>query len=143
MSNLTQVFVAPGKENLSLNIPPSPWHYERWVNIPSRYWEVIIDYSKSIDLELSEKLNMSSFSNKNDGEFDYVYICPEELNFLLDFIEKIMLSIEKSKKLIHSKSTDEMPDVYENIEYIRMLEAVSAVFRESVNQRLPYRAWIE
>jgi len=40
-------------------------------------------------------------------------------------------------------ATDEVPDRYSNEEHVHMLNAVSAVLRESIRLGQPFRAWSE
>ena len=142
MNQLWQIFVAPENESKSLSIESSPWHEDRDVKIPRRHWELIIDYAKSIDTNLAQKLDFYSFATQSDDENDYVYIDFQELEKLVEFIAKLRQIIQDSKP-IHPEATEELPDLYENSEYARMLEAVSAVFQESLNINEPFRAWIE
>ncbi|NEQ33722.1 MAG: hypothetical protein F6K04_22445 [Leptolyngbya sp. SIO4C5] len=140
MNRLWQVFVSPGDENKPLPLEPSPWHDDRYVNIPRGHWELIIDYAKSIDVDLAEKLNFYSFSTEQNN--DYVHFDSQELKKLVKFITHLSQVIQSAEP-IHPKATEELPDIYENSEYVRMLEAVSAVFQEALDYGEAFRAWIE
>ncbi|AFZ26214.1 hypothetical protein Cylst_4108 [Cylindrospermum stagnale PCC 7417] len=142
MNKFWQFFVAPGDEDTSLPIASSPWHNGRCVTLPRGHWELIIDYAKSINSEYSDKLNFYSFATNNDDENNFVYYEQSELDELIKFIFDLQQSINASEP-IHPEATEELPDLYENSEYVRMLEAVSAVFQEALNLREPFHAWIE
>lgn len=140
MNKLWQIFVAPGDDNEKLPIEPSPWHDDRDVSIPRGHWELIMDYAKSVDPELGKKLDIYSFS---DDENDFYVDCNhQELEQIIPLLKRLSNLIQSSES-IHPEATEELPDVYENCEYVRMLEAVNAVFQEAVKYNMPFQAWIE
>jgi|SRR6476661_10187962 len=136
-----QVFVAPGEETDQLLIEPSPWHDERWVRIPKEHWNLILCFAESLDQDKAEKLDAYSWAADNN-EYDNIYASTEELEQLLVFIEELSRKIELADPLV-PEATEEVPDEYVNEEHMRMLNAVAAVFRESIRLRQPFRAWVE
>jgi hypothetical protein len=136
-----QVFVAPGEETDELLIEPSPWHDERWVHIPKEHWNLILHFAESLDQDKAEKLDAYSWAADNN-EYNNIYVSKEELEQLLVFIEELSRKIELADPLV-PEATEEVPDEYVNEEHVRMLNAVAAVFRESIRLRQPFRAWVD
>jgi hypothetical protein len=136
-----QVFVAPGEETDELLIEPSPWHDERWVHIPKEHWNLILHFAESLDQDKAEKLDAYSWAADNN-EYNNIYLSKEELEQLLVFIEELSRKIELADPLV-PEATEEVPDEYVNEEHVRMLNAVAAVFRESIRLRQPFRAWVD
>jgi hypothetical protein len=136
-----QVFVAPGEETDQLPIEPSPWHDERWVRIPKEHWNLILGFGESLDQDKAEKLDAYSWAADNN-EYDNIYASTEELEQLLVFIEELSRKIELADPLV-PEATEEVPEEYVNEEHMRMLNAVAAVFRESIRLRQPFRAWVD
>lgn len=135
-----QVFVAPGEETDELLIEPSPWHDERWVHIPKEHWNLILHFAESLDQDKAEKLDAYSWAADNN-EYNNIYVSKEELEQLLVFIEELSRKIELADPLV-PEATEEVPDKYVNEEHIRMLNAVAAVFRESIRLQQPFRVWV-
>jgi hypothetical protein len=54
----------------------------------------------------------------------------------------LAVEIEHAEPLV-PKATDEIPDRFINEEHVRMLNAVTAVIRESMRLNQPFRAWRE
>jgi hypothetical protein len=73
---------------------------------------------------------------------DYVDCSHEELEQVLQFVDRLSREIERAEPLV-PVATDEVPDRYPNEEHVRMLNAVAAVFRESMRVGQPFRAWSE
>lgn len=136
-----QVFVAPGEETDPLPIESSPWHDERWVHIPKEHWNLILSFAKSLDSDKAEKLDVYSWATDNN-EYDYIYASAEELESLLVFMKELGRKIELAEPLV-PEATEEVPDEYVNEEHVRMLNAVAAVFQESIRLRQPFRAWVD
>jgi hypothetical protein len=136
-----QIFVAPGEELDPLPIASSPWHDERWVRIPKEHWSVILDFAASFSQNIAEKLDACTWAADNN-ENDIIDISQEDTNVLVEFLENLRHEIEISAPLM-PEATDEVPDAFVNEEYVRMLDAVVAVFRESCRQKKPFRAWVE
>ena len=141
MKRSWQIFVAPGEDSQQLPIDSSPWHDERWVNIPLEHWELILDFADTIDSLNAQKLRSLSFPNE-ENEYSYIYVSLELLKEILLFMEKLADKIKKASPLV-PYPTEEIPDEYTNEEHIRMLNAVGAVFQETIKLKQPFRAWRE
>jgi late competence protein required for DNA uptake (superfamily II DNA/RNA helicase) len=136
-----QIFVAPGDDADLLPIPNSPWHHGRWVRIPKEHWELITDFAHQLDSEKNQKLLSYSLAEDNN-EDDYIYVSVPELQSIIEFMKSLSHEIENAAPLV-PYATEHIPDEYGNEEHVRMLEAVVAVFQESVSRKAPFRAWIE
>ena len=136
-----QVFVAPGEETDQLPIEPSPWHDERWVRIPKEHWSLILSFAESLNQDKAEKLDAYSWATDNN-EYNYIYVSTQELESLLVFMEELGRKIELADPLV-PEATEEVPDEYVNEEHVRMLNAVAAVFQESIRLHQPFRAWVD
>jgi hypothetical protein len=141
MSRRWQKFVAPGPENEELPTDPSPWHSGRWARVPQEHWDLIIDFAERLDPDKSNMLRALSWA-VDDNEMDYIDISAEDLTALLPFLTQLAVEIEHAEPLV-PKATDEIPDRFINEEHVRMLNAVTAVIRESMRLNQPFRAWRE
>lgn len=141
MSRPWQKFVAPGFEGQPLPISPSPWHSGRWVRLPQEHWELILDFATNLDAACAAKLRSVSWAN-DDNDMDYIYVSSNELESLLLFLSRLADEIKCAEPLV-SDVTDEIADIYPNEEHVCMLQAVAAVFSESIEIDQPFRAWNE
>lgn len=136
-----QIFAAPGEETEELPIPPSPWHIERWARLPQEHWLLMLNFAKQYNQQYAERLRYLSAARDGNKE-DEVYASKEELAELVVFLEQLSFYILQSEPLI-SFATEEILDEYDNPEHIRMLQAVIAVFKESIRQEKPFCAWLD
>jgi hypothetical protein len=136
-----QMFVAPGEENDELPIAASPWHDERWVRIPKEHWGLILDFATNFDQLQAQRLDACSWAADNNT-LDYIQISIDELKQLVIFMEGLIYELSKADSLVPN-ATEEIPDALENEEHMRMLEAVIAVFKETIRLEEPFRAWVD
>lgn len=140
MSRPWQIFAAPGEDAEDLPIPPSPWHIERWAKLPQEHWWLILDVAARYHAGYARRLHeLSSGSNANDQ--DEIIVARAELAVLIDFLDQIAAIVAVADPLV-PYPTDDIPDAYYNTEHVRMIQAVIAVFQESIRLGSPYRVWI-
>lgn len=136
-----QIFVAPGPEEMALPTAPSPWVDERWAQIPREHWRLILSFAERLSFEDARLLEALSYAVDFNKE-DLVRAPLEQIERAVDFLDRLRSLILASEPLVPN-STDDIPDAYENEEHVRMVEAVAAVFRESLRLEQPFRAWSE
>jgi hypothetical protein len=141
MSRLRQVFVAPGEENEPLPLDSSPWHIDRAVYIPREHWELILDFAAKIDPVSARKLDSYSWAADNNPD-DAVDVSREEIESAIKFMQQVKLQLITVEPLV-PEANEETPDSFVNEEYVRMLDAVSAVFQEALKRDESFRAWTE
>ncbi|OAD23954.1 hypothetical protein THIOM_000199 [Candidatus Thiomargarita nelsonii] len=138
MSTCYRKFEAPSSVEGRLPIDQSPWHFERYAQIPLRHWEMLIEFAKEIDADRAIKLEDSSVGSfEND---DYLNLSEADMTAVISFMEEMKERLGSTQSIfpllkdrVFNDKYD-MYDEYENDEYQRMLEAVITVYKES--QRL-------
>ena len=141
MSKMWQVFAAPDDGSQNLPIAPSPWHAGRFTYIPREHWTVLLAFAEQIDPQRTSTLRSLSRSQNLLAD-DEVHAPEKDLKAANDFIRHLQSIIARSASLINVLD-GEVAEYFENDEYVRMLEAVAAVLRESLRLGKPFRAWVE
>lgn len=137
-----QVFVAPGNAEDVLPIAESPWHWEREARIPLEHWNLILDFAQRVDPQQALVLDQATYLTRA-GRSDYTIVLPpDQVREVVAFIARLQQEIAQAAPLVPI-ATEEVPDEYENEEHIRMLDAVAAVFRESLRLGEPFNAWLD
>ncbi len=141
MKRIYRKFEAPADTSQCLPIEQSPWHFMRNARIPLNQWELIIEFAKTINpkkAEILERDSVGSFAND-----EYLDISDSEIFEIISFMLELQAKLEVSEPILSLKDRvfDEIHDEFENEEYKRMLEAVIAVYRESLKLGEPVCAY--
>jgi len=139
MARVWQIFEAPGTDGDPLPVSPSPWHEGRIVRIPHEHWSLILQFASMLDHRLSDELNSYSTPIDNNPT-DEVPVALERLSIMVDFLGQVRESLRDAPPLVREAS-DEVPDELTNEEHVRMIDAIAAVLRESMDLRQPFMAW--
>jgi hypothetical protein len=126
MGRRHQRFIAPGKEELPLPIPESPWHLERRVRIPAEHWELLIEFAQKKMPEYGDLIEEASYL---DGHFSQ-WSMKKTADFRVG-LEKLCLILSHSENFTY-KDVDEIYEDYPNDVYISMIQAIIAVVDESL-----------
>src|SRR5262249_53337654 len=124
-------------DDLPLPLPESSWHIGRVVKMLEGHWDTIMQFAATIDAERAEKLDMLAQSRDEDD--DSVSI--DDLRQAIEFINQLIQHIQISPNSLEASENN--PDSFENDVYVDMLQAVKAVFQESLRLDQPFRAWLE
>lgn len=143
MGRQYQVFLAPDNGLRNLPIPPSPWHIERQARLPFEHWLVVLQFARSIDLEMANSLEAYSriHHSLNFKEHE-VALSDEEMGMMINFLQRLQDEIERADTLV-PEPTDTIPENFTNDEHARMVEAVTAVFQESKRLGQAFTAWVD
>ncbi len=143
MGRQYQVFLAPDNGPENLPTAPSPWHIERQARLPFEHWLVVLQFARSIDLELANSLEAYSRIQYSLNFKDHeVHLTSEQMFTMLDFLSRLQSEIKQADPLV-PEPTDRIPENFTNDEHVRMVEAVTAVFQESKRLSKPFTAWVE
>lgn len=140
MGRPLQVYVAPGRDDEPLQIAPSPWHRYKYVRIPFENWEVLVELLRSVHPDAANMIDDLSWA-RDDNELDLIEADSAQLTMVLAGIDMLRKGITDGSVVV--KPRDELADNYEPAEYMRMLDAVAAVFQESLRTGDMFRAWRE
>ncbi len=134
-------FEAPNDGSQRLPIKSSPWHFERDVRMPLSQWELIIEFTKTIDPEKAETLERCSIGSFNND--DYLDISKSDISKMIDIMLELQTELEVSEPIVSLKDRvfHEIDHEFTNDAYKRMLEAVIAVYRESLRLGEPVCAY--
>src|SRR5262245_7043128 len=137
MSRLWQIFVAPDSNLETLPVESSPWSIERMARLPREHWELILKFAKGLNIQKANAL--ASYSKPQDyfKHGDTIHVSSEELISIVEFMKHLTLEIAKADPLA-PEPTREYPENYTNDEHVRMLNAVAAVFQESLRLHRPF-----
>lgn len=131
------------KENQVLPVPfnfeyEPPWLIGRTVYIRSQAWNIIVSELMKID-----KKRFSLFEEESWNS-DGILIPYNEakLHKLIKFLDEAIENITNLDTELYLKY-QEFEYRYSNLGYVRMLESIQTVFRESLRLQKPYQAWGE
>jgi hypothetical protein len=133
-----QVFVAPGDEDLSLPVEPSPWHRRRWVRLPYEHWSLILAFASGIDPKTAGLLERLS----NIGASQLPDQSRAELRLAAEFLHRISSILPSAPPLV-TTLTNVIQEGHPNEEHARMADAVAAVMTAGADTGEPIRAWVE
>ncbi len=121
---------------------PRPGTLNRWARLPLEHWNLILDVAQGIDPQQAAALDYATHLTAINEATGEAGLDPAQLRTLVAFIRRLQTVIAHSPPLV-PVATAAVPDEYENEEHIRMLEAVAAVFAESLRLGQPYDAWLD
>jgi hypothetical protein len=137
MGRRYQRFLAPGKEELPLPIPESPWHLERRVRIPAEHWELLIEFAQEKIPEYGDLIEKASCL---DGDFSKWSM--KKTADLHTALENLCLTLSQSENFTY-KGIDEIYEDYPNDVYISMIQAIIAVVDESLKTSKFFDSYVD
>lgn len=135
---LWRMFKAPGENDEPLPISSSSWSIGRVIQMLEGHWNTLVEFASKIDPKKADLLD-TIVQSRADSEQT---IAVEDFNSMIGFIEDVIRIIEMpdTKKL---EPSEDNPDAFENNIYVDMLEAVNAVFKESVRLNKSFESWVD
>lgn len=136
----TQVFLAPGPEDVSLQAERSPWIRGRMARIPGRYWHRLLLALRGRTPEVAEVLDRWSGTADPDGAADYL---PTET--AIAGLRKSMRDLTELLRHGGAVTDEELALLgdYTRNDMAAMLDAVLLVLETALARNEVFSAWPE
>jgi hypothetical protein len=136
----TQVFLAPGPEDVPLQAEPSPWVRGRMVRLPGRYWHRLLRALRDRAPDVAELLDGWSGTADPDDVADYL---PTET--AIAAVRKPLRDLAVRLRGGDAVTDEELAQLgdYTRHDMAAMLEAVLQVVETAVTRHEAFSAWPE
>jgi len=136
----SQVFLAPGPDEVRLSEAPTPWLHGRLVQFPGRYWHRLLLAIADDDAAVAQLLDRWSGSADPDdlGEQSPT---PDDVASVRQAVERLATRLRGGNVL--SDEDLEALGPYTRDDMARMLDAVMLVVDEAAATGAPFSAWPE